>query len=335
MHNIRTLGQALYLSYCSNRLSLPDGNCAVVIVRCSLTLMFWIDIIGSRVQCIMFRSIWWADPSVECYVIIILYTATGSVNKFDGWAGAKRAGDQQSKIGQQTKPATTSYDIFLILKAYPLWFSTHGGKLVRCFRFCASYQVFLRYWALHINCQIAHGNPTAFEHLLLLDLWCNLDCVLVTISTSTGQPLTSRSEILAWYLVDWANSPNLNVLLALIIPLYLAEMVTTYACSHGAQNGCDNSHSVHAWLLKRLMFKTFCVGNDDSIIIVLYFLYLYLQSFYSRWIMGICCGYCNVRSNCSRNYESSRRHEEIARKSRTWAGRFTNFHTKQTLTLLA
>ena len=87
--------------------------------------MFWIDIIGSRVQCIMFRSIWWADPSVECYVIIILYTATGSVNKFDGWAGAKRAGDQQSKIGQKTKPATTSHDIFLILKAYPLWFSTH------------------------------------------------------------------------------------------------------------------------------------------------------------------------------------------------------------------
>ena len=56
---------------------------------------------------------------------------------------------------------------------------------------------------------------------------------------STRQPLTSRSEILAWYLVDWANSPNWNVLLALIIPLYLAEMATNYACSHGAENGCD------------------------------------------------------------------------------------------------
>ena len=54
-----------------------------------------------------------------------------------------------------------------------------------------------------------------------------------------GQPLTSRSEILAWYLVDWANSPTFNVLLSLIIPLYLAQMATNCACSHGAENGCD------------------------------------------------------------------------------------------------
>ena len=54
-----------------------------------------------------------------------------------------------------------------------------------------------------------------------------------------GQPLTTRSEILAWYLVDWANSPTFNVLFSLVIPLYLAQMATNYACSHGAENGCD------------------------------------------------------------------------------------------------
>ena len=41
----------------------------------------------------------------------------------------------------------------------------HGCKLVHRFRLCASYQVFLRYGALHIHCQINYRNPPAFDHL--------------------------------------------------------------------------------------------------------------------------------------------------------------------------
>ena len=55
---------------------------------------------------------------------------------------------------------------FRILMKY----AHHGGKVVRRFRIFASYQVFLTYWSLHIHCQIAHGNPTAFEHLLWM-IW--------------------------------------------------------------------------------------------------------------------------------------------------------------------
>ena len=54
-----------------------------------------------------------------------------------------------------------------------------------------------------------------------------------------GQQLTTRTEIFAWYLVDWANSPMWNVILAFVMPLYLTQMATNYACSHGAENGCD------------------------------------------------------------------------------------------------
>merc|ERR1719242_1197022 len=52
-----------------------------------------------------------------------------------------------------------------------------------------------------------------------------------------GKQLTTRSEILAWYLVDWGNSPMWNVILAFIIPLYLTEMATNHACSNNAENG--------------------------------------------------------------------------------------------------
>ena len=50
--------------------------------------------------------------SISGSVIIILHTATGSVNRCGGWAGAKTRADQRPRFGHKTKPATASSHIF-------------------------------------------------------------------------------------------------------------------------------------------------------------------------------------------------------------------------------
>ena len=52
--------------------------------------------------------------------IIILYTRTGWVNSFGGWAGAKRGASQWRGIGDERKHATASSNIFLILTSLQL-----------------------------------------------------------------------------------------------------------------------------------------------------------------------------------------------------------------------
>ena len=103
-----------YPSHCSNPLSFPDGDCAVLCVCCCLLVVYWIGISGSSVH--------WPLHHVRVHslvisniigsVTIILYTATGSVNRFGGWAGAKTRGDQWYRISNKTKPATASSHIF-------------------------------------------------------------------------------------------------------------------------------------------------------------------------------------------------------------------------------
>ena len=54
-----------------------------------------------------------------------------------------------------------------------------------------------------------------------------------------GQLLPTRSEILAWYLYDWANSPMFNVMMGLVIPLYLSALAREYGCENETKNGCN------------------------------------------------------------------------------------------------
>eukprot|EP01083_Nonionella_stella_P112481 330935_1 len=61
-----------------------------------------------------------------------------------------------------------------------------------------------------------------------------------------GASLTERSEILTWYLFEWANSPMFNVLIALVFPLFLSGLATHYGCDHLSDNGCDYEYNLIA-----------------------------------------------------------------------------------------
>lgn len=54
-----------------------------------------------------------------------------------------------------------------------------------------------------------------------------------------GQSIPARSEILAWYLYDWANSPMFNVMQGLVLPIYLTSLATQYGCANETDYGCD------------------------------------------------------------------------------------------------
>ena len=68
-----------------------------------------------------------------------------------------------------------------------------------------------------------------------------------------GRPMTSRTEILMWYLYEWGNSPMSNILIALIFPLFLASLATHYGCEHEAEHGCDYEYNL--------------IGSDDSLVV--------------------------------------------------------------------
>ena len=66
-----------------------------------------------------------AMTSVGPYIIIILYTDTGSVFRLGGCAGAKRGAGRWPGIGEKRKHATASSHIFLILTSHQLIKTTH------------------------------------------------------------------------------------------------------------------------------------------------------------------------------------------------------------------
>ena len=88
---------------------------------CMMVFSFSIDFILSTVVPIAARSCVSAGP----YIIIILYTGTGSVFRLGGRAGAKRGARQWPGIGDKRKHATASSHIFLILSAHQLIKTTH------------------------------------------------------------------------------------------------------------------------------------------------------------------------------------------------------------------
>lgn len=52
-------------------------------------------------------------------------------------------------------------------------------------------------------------------------------------------PMSNRSEILSWYLYDWANSPQYNLLVGLTFPLFVYVLAAEYACENNTPYGCD------------------------------------------------------------------------------------------------
>ena len=52
-------------------------------------------------------------------------------------------------------------------------------------------------------------------------------------------PMTTRKEIVSWYLYDWANSPNSGVILAVLFPIFLTLLAEQYACQYNSSHNCD------------------------------------------------------------------------------------------------
>ena len=70
-----------------------------------------------------------AMTSAGPYVIIILYTDTGSVFRLGGSAGAKRGAGRWPGIGEKRKHATASSHIFWILTSHQLIKTTHAHPI--------------------------------------------------------------------------------------------------------------------------------------------------------------------------------------------------------------
>ena len=89
-----------------------------------LLIVFWLNIPR---QCPLrrFRAHLLIRMNVGPCTIIILYTGTGWVNSFGGWAGAKRGAGQCPGIGDKRKHAATSSNIFLILTSLQLIKTAH------------------------------------------------------------------------------------------------------------------------------------------------------------------------------------------------------------------
>lgn len=51
--------------------------------------------------------------------------------------------------------------------------------------------------------------------------------------------MTSKKELIGWYLVDMANSPMWNVVIGFVWPLLVTNAATSYACNNNTINGCD------------------------------------------------------------------------------------------------
>ena len=115
----------IYLFSCLNPVSFIDGNWALVFVYCGLLIEFRFNIVQQcplrrfRVHLLIIMNVWLCS-------IIILYTGTGWVNSFGGWAGAKRGAGQWPGIGDKRKHATASSHIFLILTSLQLIKTAHG-----------------------------------------------------------------------------------------------------------------------------------------------------------------------------------------------------------------
>eukprot|EP01084_Bolivina_argentea_P123965 219671_1 len=73
--------------------------------------------------------------------------------------------------------------------------------------------------------------------------------------------MTTRKELISWWLFDWANSPTVGVGSAFLFPIFLTLMATRYSCLNNTQYGCDWNNnpidsdytlrvSVGSWQLK-------------------------------------------------------------------------------------
>ena len=117
----------IYCALCLYPLSLCNVYCPCIcvlaaVLRSSFSLLIpYCPLLHDHVHLLAVTS---AGP----FVIIILYTGTGSVFRLGRCAGAKRGACQWPGIGGKRKHATASSHIFLILSAHHLIKTTHDGR---------------------------------------------------------------------------------------------------------------------------------------------------------------------------------------------------------------
>eukprot|EP01084_Bolivina_argentea_P029885 55447_1 len=96
-----------------------------------------------------------------------------------------------------------------------------------------------------------------------------------------GQLLPTRSEIQAWYLYDWANSPMYNVVAGLVMPIYLSSLALQYGCLHETKYGCDVNYEpiqedthvqvyMGSWAFKPTAFVQVMIGFSGAIQAITY-----------------------------------------------------------------
>ena len=102
---LRESSLSIYHSLCPNLLSCFNGDGVGVFVQ---TAVYIVVIRRQQCRCTPIVSISWSY-CVEPYVIIILYTGTGSVIRFDACAGAKRRGLKLVANENMPQQALTSF----------------------------------------------------------------------------------------------------------------------------------------------------------------------------------------------------------------------------------
>eukprot|EP01084_Bolivina_argentea_P021661 40245_1 len=116
-----------------------------------------------------------------------------------------------------------------------------------------------------------------------------------------GQLLPTRSEILAWYLYDWAHSPMFNVAQGLVLPLLISALALQYGCENVTKYGCNvNDDPINEsgavivymgnWALKPSAFVQVCTSFSGAMQAVAYISIGALAdySYYQYYLFRIC-----------------------------------------------
>ena len=100
------------------------------------------------------------------------------------------------------------------------------------------------------------------------------------VLTAGDMPPATDSEIRAWYLYDWANSPFSGVVMALLLPLLLTDLAEEYGCSqtrfgcdtsaHDLESGAEVQVYVGAWQLRCASYAATMLGLSSLIQAVAY-----------------------------------------------------------------